>query len=252
LKRWPNARKAPGVNRTRAAAALIATSIGTAGLFGLAACPGNASTSLYSPITGLIFDSQTLLAGIGCGTAPNQVYKYAAVVNAAPDAGSVSGLPVSGVFDCFANGQLDNLPTPDGNTTDYVITIYAYNFASFPTAELGGCDDLESDANCQGESPATVLAFSSLANWTTTCTATQVQGVSEDAVCGSLVPTSDAGAGPDDGVEPDEGGAEAGDATPGDSGSAAETGPADSGVPESGANGEAGTSEGGGDSGETG
>jgi hypothetical protein len=241
------------VNRTRAAAALIATCAATAALFGLAACPGNATTSLYTPITGLIIDSQTLLAGIGCGTAPNQVYKYAAVVTLAGDAGGVSGLPVSAVFDCFTNtNELSNLPTADGGTTDYAIAIYAYNEASFPAAQLGGCVDLPSDANCQGESPETVLGFASLANWTTTCTATQVQGVSEEAVCGSLVPTSDASVGPDEGIEPGEGGAEAGEAGSGDasdSGNAGETGTGDSGAPDGGTTGDAGVSEGGNDGG---
>jgi hypothetical protein len=243
LKRWPNARKAAGVNRTQATAAIIATTVGVAALFGLAACPGSPSTTLYTPITGLVINSESLLSGIGCGTAPGQVYKYAAVVTLAGDA-SEPGLPVSGVFDCFTNAQFANLATPDGNLTSYDIAIYAFNEASFPAAELGGCDNLESDASCQGENPTTVLKYAGMANWTTTCTATQVPGVSEVAVCNSLRPVGDASVGSDEGTDtsaPEGGDGGAGDAG-GDAGDAGNAG-ADGGAPEGAAPGEAGVSE---------
>jgi hypothetical protein len=240
------------VNRTQATAALVATTLGVAALFGLAACPGSPSTTLYTPITGLVINSDSLLSGIGCGTGPGQVYKYAAVVTLAGDA-SEAGLPVSGVFDCFTNAQFANLASPDGNLTSYNIAIYAFNEASFPAAELGGCDDLESDAACQGENPTTVLKYASMANWTTTCTATQVPGVSEVAVCNSLVPVGagDASMGPDVGADtsaPEDGAAEAGEAgdasdasdagdagdAGGDGGGAEGAAPAEGGLPEAG------------------
>ena len=230
------------MNRTQATAALVATTLGVMALFGLAACPGSPSTTLYTPITGLVINSDSLLSGIGCGTGTGQVYKYAAVVTLAGDA-SEAGLPVSGVFDCFTNAQFANLATPDGNLTSYNIAIYAFNEASFPAAELGGCDNLAADAACQGENPATVLKYAPMANWTTTCTATQVPGVSEVAVCNSLAPVGDASVGPDVGADtsaPEDGAAEAGDA-----GSASDSGDAggDGGAPEGAAPGEGGLSE---------
>ena len=98
----------------------------------------NPAPTLYTPITGIIIDSESLTQGVGCGTADDQVYEYAAVASLAPDAAAgVSGLPVSGVFPCYANGQLANLPTPDGGTFDFVIRIYAWNQASFPAMDLG-------------------------------------------------------------------------------------------------------------------
>jgi hypothetical protein len=227
------------VNRTQTTAALVATSLGVAALLVLAACPGTATTTLYTPITGLVIDSEALLSGVGCGTANNQVFKYAAVVSLAGDAGQLPGLPVSGVFDCFNDAQFANLATPDGNLTSYVVAIYAYNQASFPAAELGACADLGSDAACQGEDPATVLKFADLANWRTTCTATQVPGVSEVAVCGSLIPVGPVGDASvsDEGIDTS--------APDGGSGDAAEAGDASDASPEdAGATGDGGTGSG--------
>jgi hypothetical protein len=228
------------VNRSQATAAVIATTVGVMGLFGLAACPGSPSTTLYTPITGLVINSESLLSGVGCGTGAGQVYKYAAVVTLAGDA-SEPGLPVSGVFDCFTNAQFANLATPDGNLTSYDIAIYAFNEATFvgsgpqsPAAELGGCTDVESDAACQGENPATVLKYAGLANWRTTCTATQVPGVSEVAVCKGLLPVGDASAAPDVGLDTSFPEAGTGEGSTG-----SESGPGDGGAP-----GDAGAAEG--------
>jgi len=233
------------VNRTRTTLALLAPLVGIAALVGLAACPSTATTLLYTPITGLIVDSASLVQGIGCGTAPNQVYKYAAVATLAGDASqNVSGLPVSGVFDCFTNGQLANLPTPDGGNFDFVVSIYAWNMQSFPPS-LGNCDDLPSDAACPGEDAALVLHYAPTANWTTTCSTQQVQGVSGVAVCGPLVATMDASVGPDEGTDAPET-VDGGDASTqtGDSGSVLGDG-GDSGAIEGGASGEAGAIDGG-------
>ena len=207
LKRELLSRKAPRVKRTRTILALLAPLCGIAAVVGLSACPANPAPTLYTPITGIIIDSASLTQGVGCGTADDQVYEYAAVASLVPDAAAgVPGLPVSGIFPCYANGQLANLPTPDGGTFDYVIRSYAWNKASFPfpAVELGGCDDLASDAACVGENPATVLMAAPTADWTTTCTVTQVVGVSEVATCGALVRNLDASLGSDTGTEDGE------------------------------------------------
>jgi hypothetical protein len=217
------------VKRARTILAVLAPLGAIAALVGLSACPANPAPTLYEPITGVVIDSEGLTAGIGCGTADNQVFEYAAVATLAPDASKgVSGLPVSGVFPCYSNGQLANLPSPDGGTFDYVISIYAWNQASFPAAELGGCDYLPADASCQGENPAAVLKYAPTADWTTTCTVTQIVGISEVATCGSLVRNLDASLGPDTSTEAGvgdgatEGAVEAGEAgsLAGDSGEA--------------------------------
>jgi hypothetical protein len=180
------------VTRSRALASVAAAAACGAGLCGLAGCPSTVTTSLYTPITGFAIDSQTLTAGLGCGTAPGEVYKYAAIVTL------TDGTLVSGVFDCFTNAQFSNLPTPDGGTTNYAVAVYAYDFAAFvPAKAIGQCADLDTDAACPGENPLEVLKYTKLATWTAKCTATQVQGMSQVAVCTTLlaqgVVLSDAG-----------------------------------------------------------
>lgn len=184
--------KAPRVS-FRALASLAAVTACTAGiLVGVAGCPAAPTTSLYTPITGFVIDSEKLTAGLGCGTGIGEVYKYAAVVTLE------DGTLVSGVFDCFTNGQFANLPTADGGTANYPVAIYAYDQAAFP-AVLGPCAYVGADAACPGESPTLVLRFAKAATWTASCTATQVQGISQVAVCtplapGAPPPVGDAGA----------------------------------------------------------
>jgi hypothetical protein len=167
------------------------------GAAALPGCPNTTAASLYNPITGIEIDSSLLIQGLGCGTAPGQLYKYKAIVyedgfDASQPAGS--GLPVSGVFDCFSDAQFSNLPTPDGGNVNYVVQIYAYDAQSFPP-ELGACVNLPTEAApppCPAENPTNVTAYSTQATWTTTCSVTEIQGVSGVANCSPLVPT-DAG-----------------------------------------------------------
>ncbi|HEX8795313.1 MAG TPA: hypothetical protein VF765_30400 [Polyangiaceae bacterium] len=201
------------MNRRRALVALGSLG-GAAACAALAAalvgCPNTAATSIYTPPTGIQIDSQQLVSGIGCGPGPGQVYQYAAVVTQITDAGAP--FVTSGVFDCFTSALFANLPSPDGGPTDYGIAIYAYNRAAFPSA-LAGCDYARLSDNCAGDDAAVVRRFESQATWTTSCTATEYQGVPQVAVCGALVP-ADAGAGGDGGDAGDAGDAgEMGDAT---------------------------------------
>ncbi len=211
---------------TRVASLVAVTALCGAGLAGLAGCPTTATTTLYTPITGLTIDSATLVAGLGCGTDPTQVYKYAVVVSLPGyqnPPGATAVLPTSAVFDCFGNGQFANLPTFDGGDATYTLTVYAFNQATFPPA-LGNCDYTPADAACAGENPKTVATYASIANWTTTCTATQVPGVTEVAVCGSLARANDASLVPD--VGSDGAGDGAGDGGTGDATADGSTGDA--------------------------
>jgi hypothetical protein len=191
------------VNRLRAIVALGTLGGGAAcvaAAFALAGCPNTATTNIYTPPTGIQIDSQSLVMGIGCGSGPGQVYRYAAVVTQVTDA--TTPFVTSGVFDCFSDALFTNLPSPDGGSTDYAIDIYAYDFAAFPP-ELGGCENLPLTAACPGEDASVVRRYESQATWKTTCTDTQSQGVPQVANCGELLPY-DGGAG--------DGGGDAGDA----------------------------------------
>jgi hypothetical protein len=208
------------VNRRRAIVALGSLGAGAACVsltLALAGCPNTASTSIYTPPTGIQIDSQELVAGVGCGSGPGQVYRYAAVVTQVTDAGTP--FVTSGVFNCFSDALFTNLPSPDGGNTYYTIAIYAYDEAAFPAA-LGGCEYSYLSTACPGDDASVVRRYESQATWKTTCTATQFQGVPQVADCGELAP-ADAGAGVGDGGEagknPDatgaDGAADAGDAS---------------------------------------
>ena len=188
----------------------------------LAGCPNTASTSIYTPPTGIQIDSQNLVEGIGCGPGPGQVYRYAAVIGDPEKDGGVGiamgTTPItSGVFDCFSDALFANLAQPDGGPTDYGIDIYAYDRASFP-AELGGCENLPLNVSCPGDDASVVRHYAAQATWTTHCRDTQTQGVPQFANCDPLEPA------------PVEGGmqSDAGDATTsGDASGEASDAPAD-------------------------
>jgi len=177
------------VNRRRAIVALGSLGAGAACValaLALAGCPNTASTSIYTPPTGIQIDSQDLVAGVGCGPGPGQVYRYAAVVTQVADAGTP--FVTSGVFNCYSDALFTNLPSPDGGSTLYSIAVFAYDSASFPAA-LGGCEYDTLNAPCPGDDASVVKRYESQATWKTTCTATQFQGVPQIATCGQLEPT---------------------------------------------------------------
>jgi hypothetical protein len=203
-------RKAPRVSRRQthlllfrvipallAAAALVAASLaGWAFLAGsavfagstLTGCPNGDSGLVYTPITGIEVEASTLVAGYGCGTGPGQVYKYAVLVTYENEAGPETYAAYSGVFDCYTNAIFSNLQPDDAGSLSFVLQVYAFNQASYPTVleNLAFADDA-----------GAVEQVAPAANWTTTCTATQQTGISTVALCQPLEPVSglpDAGA----------------------------------------------------------
>jgi hypothetical protein len=164
-----------------------------AGILGVAlnviiGCTTSASTTGYTPVTGIQITASDIVAGHGCGEHSGQVYKYAAVVSYANDAGVASdagvGKPfISGVFDCFADGIFSNLPALDsGVPQGFDVSIYAYDKASFPRA----LDCPPGTAPCPGDDAGAVTQSLAAATWTTTCTATQIQGATSVASCVAL------------------------------------------------------------------
>ncbi|HLK37133.1 MAG TPA: hypothetical protein VKU41_10315 [Polyangiaceae bacterium] len=158
---------------------------------GVAGCPSSSTATGYTPITGIEILSSSLVAGYGCGEGPGQVYRYAAIVSYAADAGGAGALQVANVFDCFVDGVFENLPASDSGSQSFAIAVQAYNRASFPASlncpAAGG--------PCNAQDPGKIQAAAAQATWTTTCTATQQQGIPVLAVCGPLVPQASAEAG---------------------------------------------------------
>jgi hypothetical protein len=135
-----------------AAAALVAASLagwaflaGSAVVAGstLTGCPNGDAGLVYTPITGITVDANTLVAGYGCGMGPAQVYKYAVLVTYENEAGPESYAAYSGVYDCYTNAIFSNLQPDDAGSLSFSLQVYAFNQASYPTAldNLAFADD---------------------------------------------------------------------------------------------------------------
>lgn len=185
----------------------------SAGLLGIAAacafggCTNNVTALAYTPITGVVVRSQDLVAGHGCGMGPGQVYAYVVVLSQQ----NAKDFPeISTVVSCYTDAVLSNLPydaglnpAPDAAMFAYDLTIYAYNYASFPP-ELACTPPLIS-SRCPGDNPdAATLPATGVGDggipprypptWTTTCTASEYAGEPMLANCKPLEPTAASGA----------------------------------------------------------
>ncbi len=182
-----------------------------------AACNASSTTTTFTPITGIEIRSGELVGPLGCGTG-DEVFRYAAVVTYAPDAGVVSdaGAPTwTNIFDCFADGVFENLPgSPTGSVT-FDIAIYAWTQSAYDAVGLPaslGCPEGTSPSICTPSTTGLTATQTAGAVWMAQCTATQQSGAPVFAVCPPLEPTgvlpaeagpADAAAGPDATVAPD-------------------------------------------------
>jgi hypothetical protein len=229
--RWLRALAAGAVAGGGVTAAWIA-------LVGLVHCDDTATTTTYTPITGVEIQSSALNYGHGCSDDPsdtNAVYRYAAILSYVPPSAVPAGdfSTYSAVFECFADGYFENLPVLDGGNQFFQVQIAAWNAKDFPVA-LDPCTSEPDGSNprtdvCPAEQVSFVQPFfdggapaqdgaSTAPTWTTTCTAYLQPGVPSIAACPPLVPF---GSQPSDGGSVDEAGATV-DASPGTTDGAAD------------------------------
>src|ERR1700689_5156921 len=84
---------------------------------GRGACSSDTVNALIE-LNGITVPAASLTTGIGCGTGPGQIYKYAAVVTD-PTLGQV--------YDCFSDAAFENLvATADGGGL-YTVDIFLYD-----------------------------------------------------------------------------------------------------------------------------
>jgi hypothetical protein len=137
------------------------------------ACAGtDATTTGYTPVTGVLVRAESLVSSLGCGMRDAQIFKYAAVVTQGTT--TITG----GLYDCFADAKFANLqPGPDG-TLSFTVQIYAFSQASYAAQNAGGVLDAAAAdwSRLQAFKPT----------YKTTCTATQQQNVEVLAVCAPL------------------------------------------------------------------
>jgi hypothetical protein len=179
--------------------------LAAAAMTAFAACTSSTASTTSTPITGIEINASTLVAGLGCGTKPGEVYRYAAVVsfqNASADAGPVTqnGMPLTNIFECWTNGVFENLPSSDAGSLTFHVDILAYDYGSYIGAGLPsdlGCPPVMPpvmiDGCVPGSQPLT-QAQENRATWRTGCTATQQAGTPVFAICPPLVESGDASA----------------------------------------------------------
>jgi len=157
-----------------------------AAALGTVACDSTSNVQSYTPITGIEIQPSSLLQGLECGTGPDDVYQYVAVVWDEVDGGPSAPPIASNVFDCFATGLFENLPTADGGSQQFFLRIFGYSQASLPP-DLTCPDGFSvSGGVCPAQDAS--LAAASKAPWVTTCNATQQQGIPVLAVCQPFQP----------------------------------------------------------------
>jgi hypothetical protein len=167
-----------------------------------AACTTSTTTPIFTPITGIEIRAQSLVSGIGCGMADDQVYRYAAVVSFSPEAGA-STISFTNIFDCFTDGVFENLPADNGSL-NFNVAIYAYNFKDYgpagPASPMGAglppdlaCPPGNDAADCAPRTTPLTDEQKKDATWTALCVATQQSGVPVLAVCPPLQLTDDGG-----------------------------------------------------------
>lgn len=180
--------------------ALITALLAAAGASAVAACTSSTTTTTFTPITGIEIQSASLVAGFGCGTEPNQVYRYVAALSFAsgPDGGAVgapvfqSGVPLTNIFECFSDGVFENLPTSDAGSLTFKVSVFAYSQGAYIAAGLPsnlGCPPMPDGGFCVPSSTPVTSGQEDKASWTTLCTATQQAGTPVIAMCGPLAST---------------------------------------------------------------
>jgi hypothetical protein len=158
--------------------------------WGLAACTDTPAVVGVTPITGVIIRSDSLVRGLGCGTAPGQVYRYVAAIASddnVPDGGTPTVYLTANVFDCFADGVFQTIPLPDTGDPSFTVAIAALDKDAYD-AQHPAIDPIAAAGLVPAPAdgiPASMIA-AVMPTWTTTCRATQQQNVAVLAVCDAL------------------------------------------------------------------
>jgi hypothetical protein len=149
---------------------MISAVSGAALSVGLGACSDTVTTPGVLPLTSIVIRSSTLTSGLGCGTGPGQVYKYAAVVQD-PALGAV--------YDCYADAAFANLVAQADGGGFYTINVFLYDQATYNA----------NAAQINGAVTATnaVAALASIhSSYQTTCTGTLTLNLQTIAQCNAI------------------------------------------------------------------
>ncbi len=163
---------------------------------------GQSTTLPYTPYSGVEIPSSDVVAGVGCGAAPGQVFGYAAVLGDPSDASSPSLTPLpdgappvyASVFSCFTDGAFSGVSTSPGGGATVELWIYAYDEAKFEAAQATVADFNCGNPTCPLSVDAGIpWVLHAPSTYVTTCTATLESGDHVLPVCNPLEPWPDAG-----------------------------------------------------------
>jgi len=180
---------------------------GSAELLASSAC-STTTTVNAALVSGIFIQPQLLLGGLGCSGPPDanelDVYRYVAV--AMNDVGDIAG---AGVFECYEEAVIANLPGTDGGSLNFAVWVYAYNYQQWnadpglaaAVTELNAVNQPDGsvvvlsaraipDGGLHSAIPSYASALSTIctskATWVTTCSATSQASVQTLADCRPL------------------------------------------------------------------
>ena len=152
------------MSRSVAARSRLALALAAAGL-GALACSGSTTSTTTAVEPAIVLRGTDLTSGLGCGTGPTQVFKYATVL-------SQFGTPLAGgVYDCFADAAF--VKPPVALDSEVTVEVFLFTEAAFRAA---------GDAVTTARTNKAQLAASN-PTWTSSCTAVYRPDVLTFASC---------------------------------------------------------------------
>jgi hypothetical protein len=193
--------------RSVVASLLLAGGVASLGAIAAESACTDTTTVNIDLVSGISINTSLLIGDLSCNADSSQaVYKYLAIV--INDAGNIAG---AGLFDCFANGVIGNLPGTDGGALNFAVWVYAYNPQDYAAANQGNAlvnaaqilNDVTQPDGSVIPVPATSVpdggTFSgrftsklsklclAQATWTATCSAQAQATILTQADCGPLM-----------------------------------------------------------------
>ncbi len=165
---------------------------------------GSGDTTGITPTTGIVVRADDLVAGYGCGTGPNQIYQYAAVVSTVAEGGAQPLFVAGGAYPCYADATFINLCASTSGSLTFNVEVYAFTQAQWAAVGAGLPAQLSIEPSyCNSDASVVPTLYEdggqgllarleSSASLVTTCTATQQENIEVEAVCNALtaVPAS--------------------------------------------------------------
>lgn len=142
------------------------------------ACSTTAGSLLYTPVTGVVVQSEPLTAETGCGREAGQVVRYLARIEDA-----CGRILFARDYDCFADATFVNLPPSRYGSSLYFLRIYAFDDAAYAANAAA----IQTAVTPIGAGVLARTPFAALTpTYVASCTSAQSTDVQSPAVCQPL------------------------------------------------------------------